>query len=93
ILISEGFATGASLHEATGEMTVIAFDANNLLPAAQKIRKKYRDIDIIVCGDNDLSGVGQKAANEAAAAVGGLVHIPDVPGSDWNDILSGGRHD
>lgn len=93
ILICEGFATGASLHEATGEMVVVAFNAGNLLPVAQIIRKKYHDKDIIICGDNDLSGVGQRAANEAAAAVGGLVHIPDVPGSDWNDILSGGRHD
>lgn len=92
ILICEGYATGCSLHQATGDMVVIAFDAGNLLPVAQIIRKKYNDISIIVCGDNDLSGVGQKAANEAAAAIDGLVLIPPDVGTDWNDQIGGRRY-
>ncbi|MCW5599421.1 MAG: toprim domain-containing protein [Nitrosomonas sp.] len=92
ILICEGFATGASLYEATEEMTVIAFDCGNLLPVAQIIRRKYPDTEIVICGDNDINGVGQRAANEAALAVDGLIHIPDEIGCDWNDILAGGRH-
>lgn len=92
ILICEGFATGASLHEETGQCVVVAFDAGNLLPVAQIMQHQHRDIEIIVAGDNDISGVGQKAANEAAAAVNGLVLIPDIPGTDWNDLIARGRH-
>lgn len=93
VLICEGFATGASLHEETSKRVVVAFDAGNLLPVTKNIRELGPDSEIIVAGDNDLSGVGQRAANEAAAAVGGKVLIPDVAGADWNDVISGGRHD
>ena len=53
VLITEGFATGASLHEATGLPVVVAFDAGNLLPVAQHIAKRYRRVRILVCGDDD----------------------------------------
>ncbi|MBK5274570.1 MAG: toprim domain-containing protein [Desulfuromonadales bacterium] len=53
ILVCEGFATGASLREATGHTVAIAFDANNLKPVAQKLREKYPEMRIVVCSDND----------------------------------------
>ncbi|MXS83689.1 toprim domain-containing protein [Nitrosomonas oligotropha] len=90
ILICEGFATGASLHEDSGQRVVIAFDAGNLLPVAKNIRDLSPESEIIVCGDNDLSGVGQSKARGAALAIGGKVLIPSVPGADWNDVLTGG---
>lgn len=93
ILIAEGFATGASLYENTRQRVVIAFDAGNLLLVAQSIRKLNPDNEIIICGDNDASDVGQKKANDAALAIGGKVLIPPTAGQDWNDVLSGGRHD
>ena len=40
-LIAEGYATAASLHEATGLPVIVAFDAGNLLPVAQAIHKRY----------------------------------------------------
>ena len=92
ILICEGFATGASLFEDSGQRTVIAFDAGNLLPVAKNIRELSPDSEIIICGDNDVSSVGQSKAKEAALAIGGKVLIPHVSGQDWNDILTGGRH-
>lgn len=88
ILIAEGWATGASLHEDTGHFTVVALDAGNLEPVAVIVRKLYPDSQIIVCGDNDESGVGQKAAKAAALAVGGKFIIPVTPGHDFNDMLS-----
>ncbi|MBE7525728.1 toprim domain-containing protein [candidate division WWE3 bacterium] len=91
ILICEGFATGASLHEDSGQRVVIAFDAGNLLPVAKNIRDLSPESEIIICGDNDLSGVGQSKAREAALAIGGKVLIPSVPGKDWNDLLAGER--
>ncbi|WP_394809302.1 toprim domain-containing protein [Nitrosomonas sp.] len=92
ILICEGFATGASLFEASGQRVVVAFDAGNLLPVAKNIRELAPDAEIIICGDNDLSGMGQTKAREAALSIGGKLLIPPIPGTDWNDILTGGNH-
>jgi putative DNA primase/helicase len=88
ILIAEGFATGASLYEDSGHHTVIAFDAGNLIHVAQIIRAQNPDAEIIIAGDNDISGVGQKAARSAALAVNGKYIIPPTPGMDWNDYLT-----
>jgi len=94
ILIAEGFATGCSLFDAKGFLTVIAFDCGNLEHVAIEIRKLYPNAEIVIAGDNDLSGVGQKAARDAALAVGGKYLIPPSASSDWNDELSnGGSHE
>jgi len=90
ILIAEGFATGASLHEATGLFVVVALDAGNLEPAALVVRRLFPAASIVIAGDNDISGVGQKAAITAAVAVGGKFIIPATPGTDWNDSLTSG---
>lgn len=88
ILIAEGWATGASLHESTGHFTVVALDAGNLESVALVIRKLYPPAEIVICGDNDESGVGQKAAKAAALAVGGKYILPVITGLDWNDELN-----
>lgn len=88
VLICEGFATGASLHEDSGYLTVIAFDAGNLKEAAISIKSLYPDADIIICGDNDLSGIGQRKAIEAALAISGKYIFPPTVGHDFNDYLN-----
>jgi putative DNA primase/helicase len=88
IMICEGFATGASLQEHFGHYTVVAFDAGNLTPVAVNIRLLYPDSRIIICGDYDISGVGQKAAQKAADACHGIMLLPSTIGNDWNDELS-----
>lgn len=88
ILICEGFATGASLFENNGYMTVVAFDASNLKDVAILIKSLRPDAEIIICGDNDLSGTGQKAARSAALACGGKYILPPTLG-DFNDHLTG----
>jgi putative DNA primase/helicase len=88
IVICEGFATGASLFESSGFMTVVAFDAGNLKEVATNIRALYPKSEIVIAGDNDLSGVGQKKAIEAALAINGKYIIPATPGHDWNDSLT-----
>lgn len=90
VLICEGWATGASLSEHTGHQVVIALDAGNLPTVAIAIRNIYPKTEIVICGDNDLSGVGQRAAREAAVACGGTYKIPAHVGADWNDLLAGG---
>ena len=88
VLIAEGFATAASLFESTGYLTVIAFSAGNLKQVATELRALYPCNQIIVCGDNDASGVGQRAAREAALAMGGKYIIPESVGCDFNDVLN-----
>ncbi|MDO3558278.1 toprim domain-containing protein [Ralstonia pseudosolanacearum] len=82
IIICEGYATGASLHEATGHAVIVAFDAPNLLPVAQAIRARFPDAIIIIAADNDqwtltpVNNPGVTRAREAALAIGGLVAVP-----------------
>lgn len=90
LLICEGYATGASLHKELGLFVVVAMDAGNLEPVAQAARRLFPEAEIIVAGDNDISGKGQAEASKAALAVGGKYLIPDQAGADWNDVLSAG---
>jgi len=53
VLIAEGYATAASLHEATGLPTAIAFDANNLIHVAAALHKRYPRAKVLVCADDD----------------------------------------
>lgn len=91
IIVAEGYATAATLYEATSIPTVCAFDAGNLESVCAAINAEYWPPRIIVCGDNDRGtdgNPGRTAAKGAAKAVGGVVAIPefrDEAGSDWND--------
>ncbi len=53
VLICEGYATGASLHEATGLPVMIAFDAGNLVMVAQIAQRQYPRAKILICADDD----------------------------------------
>ena len=86
ILICEGFATGASLHEATGLPVACAFSAGNLTPVAEQLRQQFPTAVIVICGDHDLNGTGQREASKAVNAVSGLVVIPEIEGYDFNDV-------
>ena len=86
VVVAEGFATGASCHEATGHTVAVAFSAGNLAAVACVMRQKFRAARIVIAGDNDKSGTGQKAAHDAAFGVDGFVAMPADIGSDWNDI-------
>ncbi|MGZ8914384.1 MAG: toprim domain-containing protein, partial [Methylobacter sp.] len=88
ILICEGFATGASLHEWFRQPIIVAFNAGNLEPVAKRIRALYPNHELIVCGDNDESQTGQRAARAAALAVGGKYLLPPIIGQDFNDTIN-----
>ena len=91
VLVAEGYATAATLYEATGLPTVCAFDAGNLEPVCKAIHAFHHPPRIVVCGDNDrftTGNPGRTAALRAAKTVGGVVAIPEFghkEGSDWND--------
>lgn len=41
VVVTEGYATGASIHEATGARVIVAFNAGNLLPVAKQIKELW----------------------------------------------------
>jgi phage/plasmid primase-like uncharacterized protein len=84
IAIAEGFATAASVHEATGWTTFVAFNAGNLEKVARKVRDRFPEAEIIIAGDTDPSGVGKRYGDKAASAVNGRAVYP-LQG-DWNDL-------
>lgn len=88
VCIAEGYATAAAIHEATGYPVIVAFSASNVVPVAKLWRAKYSDATILLCGDNDASGVGQAKAQEAADVVKGFVTVPGNEGDDWNDVYA-----
>lgn len=53
ILICEGFATAATVREATGFPCVAAIDSGNLKPVLEVLKKKYPRSRFIICADND----------------------------------------
>lgn len=79
LLLAEGYATAATLYEATGHATACAFNAGNLAPVARALRAKFPGLRIIVCADNDTHTPGNPGltnAWEAARAVHGWVACP-----------------
>lgn len=53
IIICEGFATGCSIRMATNFPVVCAFNAGNLIDAAEVMRKRNPEAKIIIAADND----------------------------------------
>ena len=96
MLVAEGYATAASLHEAMGYPVAVAFDAGNLAHVAKALRKLYPAALLVLCGDDDAqtfartgNNPGRDKATAAARAVRGLAVFPEpLPdgGSDFNDL-------
>lgn len=78
VIVCEGFATGASIHEATGLPVIIAFNAGNLKAVADSV--VFRNI--LIAADNDESGVGEKAAIDS----GYDYVMPSTAGEDYSDV-------
>lgn len=99
LIICEGYATGASIYDATGYAVMCAMFCGNLLAVGTALRKKYPDRTIIFAADNDrfiTNNPGLEKATAAAKAINAAVAIPafsdiDNEGTDFNDLqeLSG----
>lgn len=85
ILVCEGYATGASLHTASGYTVAIAFDAGNLLPVGKVLREHFPGRPLVFCADDDWKTTrptgepwnpGHEKANNAAVILGGQVLAP-----------------
>src|SRR6266542_1672286 len=102
IYIVEGYATGASVYEATGHAVAIALDAGNLEHVARALREKYPDMRIVLCADDDYKTQGNPGiakASEAAHAVSGELAVPDFGNdrpdgaTDFNDLAAHRGHE
>ncbi|WP_240484704.1 DUF5710 domain-containing protein [Brevundimonas nasdae] len=96
ILVCEGWATGQTIHEATGKPVAVAFNANNLEAVAREYRDRFPDKAILILGDNDhrkeaeidpatnlpKPNVGKEKAIAAARAVGGQAVLPPFRPTD-----------
>ena len=102
ILIAEGYATGASVYEATDRPVVLALDSENLLSVAKSLHETYPTKHITILGDDDrhlpdreppLPNVGREKAFEAAKEAEGNAIFPTFLDSekgaeftDFNDL-------
>lgn len=100
LLICEGYATGASIHEATGKGVIVAVDAGNLENVGLALRERYPDKIIAYMADDDIAkatdgkkNVGLFSAEAASELTKGVVIYPQLTASeikdgksDFNDI-------
>jgi len=68
IFIGEGFATCASIHQATGFTTLVAFDCGNLAKVAKSAKEMFLGSRIVICADNDQFTEGNPGITKAKAA-------------------------
>jgi len=94
--ITEGYATAATEHMATGYPVAVAFTAGNLLAVAKAMRAQYPNLRLVLCADDDAGTAGNPGltkATEAALAVGGWLAVPDfgadrpAKATDFNDVM------
>ena len=102
IVVCEGYATGASIHEATGHTVIVAFNAGNLEPVCRAIRDKNPEATIIVAADNDQwttrpdgkpTNPGIARAKSAARTITARVVFPEFASlegkpTDFNDLAT-----
>jgi putative DNA primase/helicase len=79
LIVCEGFATGASIHECTDHAVAVAFTAGNLETVAVALRGKYPAMKIIIAADDDHQtpgNPGMTKATAAAQASGATLAVP-----------------
>jgi phage/plasmid primase-like uncharacterized protein len=97
VFVGEGFATCASIHEATGYTVMVAFDCGNLSKVAKAAKEMFPGSKIVIGADNDQFTEGNPGVTKgraAAALVFGEIVYPsfgdadmvDNKPTDWNDL-------
>lgn len=100
VVIVEGYATGASIHEATGWPVAICFDVANLRHVALAIKSLHPHVQQVIAGDDDHErlkpgtdepeNLGRILSDKLAAELRCAAVYPrfkDARGlKDWNDL-------
>lgn len=93
LVFAEGYATAASIHEATGWPVVTCFNANNLVEVGKRLRPIYPKHQFIFAADDDHEkkrNTGREVVTAAATRLKGQAVFPrfnDPSGrTDFNDV-------
>mgnify|MGYP000751160928 FL=1 len=95
LILCEGYATGASIHEATSEPVAVCFNSGNIKEVAKELSAKHPNTKIIIAGDDDHKreqNIGRIKAIEAAKHIGATTVFPKFDTSynegctDFNDL-------
>lgn len=94
--VCEGWATGCSIAEATGDDVIAAADAGNLRPVIQNVRELWPSVEFVIAADNDrykrMGNTGGAAALKIFDETGVPFVYPDFDEgeklSDWNDYAA-----
>ncbi len=89
LYIAEGFATAATIHQATNRPCIVAYSAGNLVPVTGSLREQMPAQEMVIVADNDQSGIGQRYAEQASAKHGARMILIPTPG-DANDYAQAG---
>lgn len=81
--LCEGYATGATIHEATGATVYVAFSAGNL-----KTVSPLLPADVIVASDNDTETKGNPGLTAAMATGREWIAPKGIKGTDFNDLAA-----
>lgn len=94
VALVEGYATGVTIHLATGWNIIVCFNTTGLVRVAPQLIGK----DVVICSDNDFGteartgkNPGIEASNKAARILKCKVLYPkeseiDLSITDWNDV-------
>jgi len=86
VVVTEGYATAASIHKATGLPVLVTFSCGNIMPAVKSYKGKVKTW--IFAADNDANTAGNPGvtrASEAAVLTNGRLAVPTIVG-DFNDL-------
>ena len=94
ILLGEGFATMAKVHELTGFPCVAAMTCYGLKPVAEALKKAYKDAKIIIIADDDAKTANNPGITHAQKVckelkLQGFISPPfrsPDDGTDWDDF-------
>ena len=83
--LCEGYATGASVYEATGRPVVVAFFGSNMKAVAEALKGRLK---LTVVADNDDKGKGTNPGKAYAEATGLPYKMIPEAGKDANDYAA-----
>lgn len=95
LCLAEGYATAVSVHMATGYPVIVTFDSGNIEDVAISIRKRFPEVVVIICADDDhtnKNNPGLKNAISCAKLIGAKLAIPNFSkfreenDKDFNDL-------
>ncbi|MDP5207246.1 toprim domain-containing protein [Alishewanella sp. SMS9] len=95
MMLCEGWATGATLHQWYGMPVFCAMSVVNLMPVAKAITTRYPKSELIICPDDDRKTTGNPGmyyAQQVQQVVGGDFFKPSWPAdapldlTDFSDL-------